>query len=245
MATRMESSAALTRHSGLGRERIFFVGMASAILLMMLTGFGNSYYLRALADAPPLPLFIHLHALVFTAWVLFFFVQAMLIATGQPALHRRLGAAGGVLAGVITILGIMTLLRGARSGHNPGGPFPDALAFLVTPLFDILLFAGFVLAGLYWRRRREAHMRLMLLATIGGFLWPAITRLPYVSGQFLPMFSMLALFVVAGPVHDLMSRRRVHPVYLWGGLLILASFPARRAVGMSDAWHRFAQWLIG
>jgi hypothetical protein len=84
----------------------------------------------------------------------------------------------------------------------------------------------------------------MLLATVGGLMWPTITRLPYLSGRFLPMFGYLVLFVVAGPVHDLMTRRRVHAVYVWGGLLILASFPVRRAIGLSDTWRRIAAWLI-
>lgn len=246
MATRMEDPTKRQTHSGHHRSgNYFYVAMAGAILLTILLGFGRGYFFRALTDAPPLPPFIHLHAIVFTGWVIFFLVQTALVASGRPATHRRLGVAGAVLAGVVILLGIATSLHGARSGHNPGGPFPNALGFLITPLGDILLFAGFVLAGLWYRRRREAHKRLMLLAAVGGFLWPAITRLPYMTGKFLPMFGLLTLFVLAGPVHDLMTRRRIHPVYVWGGLLILASFPVRRIIGTSEAWQRLAQWMIG
>jgi hypothetical protein len=246
MATRMEAPTVRPAGGGVDRNAsYFYVAMAGAILLTMLLGFGRSYYLRAFTDAPPLPPFIHLHAIVFTGWVLFFLGQTVLVVSGHRTLHRRLGVAGGGLAGVVVLLGIATSLHGARSGHNPGGPFPDALGFLVTPLGDILLFAGFVLAGLYHRRQPEAHKRLMLLATIGGFLWPAITRLPYLTGRFLPMIGLLTLFVLAGPAHDLMTRRRIHPVYLWGGLLILVSFPVRRVIGMSEAWQGIARWMIG
>lgn len=84
----------------------------------------------------------------------------------------------------------------------------------------------------------------MLLAIVGGLLWPAITRIPYVTGRFIPMFGLMVLFVLAGPVHDLITRRRVHAVYVWGGMLILASFPNRRAIGMSETWHNIAVWLI-
>ena len=221
--------------------KIFYTGMASAILLTILTGFGASYYRRA----APFSALVYLHAGVFTGWVLLFFAQTVLVAAGHTRLHRRLGVAGGGLAGLMIVLGPVTAIHGARNGHNPGGPYPDALAFLVVGLSDIFLFSGFVIAGLYYRRRRQVHKRLMLLATIGGLLWPAITRLPYVRGQFLPMFALLALFVLAGPVHDLLTRRRVHAVYVWGGLLILASFPIRRSIGLSDTWHRIAAWLIG
>ena len=102
----------------------------------------------------------------------------------------------------MVVLGVTAALEGARRGHNPGGPYPDALGFLIVGLTDILLFTVFVGAGLYYRHRREAHRRLMLLATVGGLMWPTITRLPYVAGRFLPMFGLLVLFVLAGPVHD-------------------------------------------
>jgi hypothetical protein len=229
----------------LGGDRLFYTGMAAAILLAVVAAFGGRYYLRAFTAAPPLPPYVHIHAVVFTGWVLFFLAQTALVATGGVRLHRRLGVAGGVLAGLMVVLGVTTALEGARRGHNPsGGAYPDALGFLVVGLTDILLFTAFVGAGLYYRHRREAHRRLMLLATVGGLMWPTITRLPYVAGRFLPMFGLLALFVLAGAAYDLLTRRRVHPVYLWGGLLILASLPVRRAVGLSETWHRVAAWLI-
>jgi hypothetical protein len=157
------------------------------------------------------------------SWVLLFFAQTTLVAAGRTNLHRRLGLVGGMLAVLMIILGPVVAIYGARHGHNPGGPYPDAMGFLVVGLTDIILFTGFVVAGYYHRRHREYHKRLMLLATIGGLLWPAITRLPYVRGQFLAMFGLLALFVLAGPSCDLIARRRVHVVYLWGSMLILAS----------------------
>jgi hypothetical protein len=45
-------------------------------------------------------------------------------------------------------------------------PYPDSLAFLIVGLVDILIFAGFVTAGLYFRRHAELHKRLMLLAML-------------------------------------------------------------------------------
>jgi hypothetical protein len=56
------------------------------------------------------------------------------------------------------------------------------------------------------------------------------------------MFSVLGMLVLAAPVRDLWTSRRVHPVSLWGGLLILASFPC--VLQSADAWHSFAAWLI-
>ncbi len=240
MLTQRESVTA----SHVGARSLFFTGMASVILLTVLAAFSGTYYLRAFSAKPPFSALVHVHAFAFTLWVLLFFAQTTLIAVERADLHRRLGKAGAVLAGVMIVRGYAVAVGGARHGRGAGGPFPDALAFLVVPLADITLFAGFVTAALYYRRQREMHQRLMLLANIGGLMWPAITRLPYVRGRFPLMFGLLALFVLAGPAYELATRRRVHPVFLWGGLLILVSLPLRRAVGMSHAWHDFAAWLI-
>ena len=138
----------------------------------------------------------------------------------------------------------MTAIKGARDGWNPGGPYPDSLAFLIVGLVDVLIFAGFVTAGLYFRRRAELHKRLMLLATVGGLMWPAITRMPYVAGRPILMFGLLGALVLASAVRDVWLRSPVRLVSLWGGLLILAAFPIRVAIGPTASWHSFAAWLI-
>jgi hypothetical protein len=46
-------------------------------------------------------------------------------------------------------------------------------------------------------------------------------------------------------IHDWKSRRRVHPVYLWGGAIILISGPLRAALGNSTAWQSFAHFRVG
>jgi hypothetical protein len=54
----------------------------------------------------------------------------------------------------------------------------------------------------------------------------------------------MLLFIVAAPVCDLLSRRRPHPISVWGGLLLLVSLPGRFAIAQTAAWHQFARWLI-
>ena len=111
-------------------------------------------------------------------------------------------------------------------------------------LRDIFVFAAFVTAGLYFRTRGDVHKRLMLLGTIGGLMWPAITRMPVVAGRLPAMLGLMAALVIAPPVCDLLARRRLHPIDLWGGLMILASFPLSGAIARTAAWHSFAAWLI-
>jgi hypothetical protein len=72
---------------------------------------------------------------------------------------------------------------------------------------------------------------------------PAISRMVE-KRSVLAMFLTVA-FVVVAMIHDWLSRRRVHPVYIFGGLLLLVSGPLRAVIGNSAAWQSFARMLVG
>src|SRR5262249_58275322 len=81
-----------------GAHRWFFRGMAFAVVAMVVTGFAPTYYLRPLFATPALPLSIHIHGALFTAWVLLFLAQTSLVAANRTDLHRRLGVIGVLCA---------------------------------------------------------------------------------------------------------------------------------------------------
>ena len=227
------------------RRSMYYQGVAVAVLLTIAVGFAPSYYARLSSAGNPVPLIVHVHAAVFTLWILLVITQTALVASSRTAIHRRVGMLAAVMVPVMLGLGYATAVTGARAGWNPsGGVFGDALGFMAVSVLDLLLFSGFFLAGFLYRGRPGWHKRLMMLSAMGGFLWPAITRIPGVAGQAPAMFALLTAFLLAGPIQDLRTTRRVHPVNLWGSLIVLASFPLRRAIGTSDAWHRLAEWLI-
>jgi hypothetical protein len=215
--------------TGRSRERMLYTGMAIFSAAVIFAGFSRTYYLKALfADLPLTPL-VHLHGMV---------------AAKRTDLHRHLGVAGGVLAGLMIIVGPMTAIAAAKRGFGaPGGPPP--LVFLTIPLFDILVFAILVVAGLYYRQRPDVHKRLMLLSTI-SILPPGIARLPFdfiLGTGPLAFFGLADLVLLACATYDTITRRRLHPAYLWGGLLIIVSHPLRLAIGGTGAWLTFARWL--
>ena len=45
-------------------------------------------------------------------------------------------------------------------------------------------------------------------------------------------------------MYDVVSRRRVHPAYLWGGLLIVVSRSLRDMVGQTGTWHAVARLIL-
>jgi hypothetical protein len=241
------TTAQIARHGETrvsARRHGFYVGMAVAILAIVLTAFGQRYFLRLPSRTLALAAIVHVHAALFTSWILLFIAQTTLVAAHRVDIHRRLGILGALLAPAIVVLGVAVSIHGGRTGWKPGGAFRTPLEFMIVPLWDIAIFAVLVAAALYHRRRAELHRRLMLLATVGGLLWAAVTRVPPIRGKLPAMLGVMLLFVIASPLRDLVARRRPHPIDLWGGLLILVSVPLRTMIARTDAWHAFAGWLV-
>jgi hypothetical protein len=244
------SRLTLTRST---RDRWFFSGMAGAAAVTVFCGFAPTYYLKASYGAPSLSPLIHLHGVMFTAWIVLSVVQTALIAARRTAVHRRLGIAGAVLAPAMIVVGGAVAIAAASRPPAPDLPpgFPSPLTFLVIPLGDLVAFAVLVSAGLYNRRSRDIHKRLMLLATI-ALLNAGLGRLVFPGGMLaflsLPanpvtLIGVTALFVAACWSYDRATLGRIHPAFFWGGTFIIAADILRLAIGTTAAWLTFAAWL--
>ena len=108
----------------------------------------------------------------------------------------------------------------------------------------MLVFAPLVAAAVWYRRRPETHKRLMLLATV-SLLAAAVARLPTALAAAGPpfYFGVVDLLILTAVLYDIITRRKVHPVYVWGGLAILASQVIRLALSGTSAWLTVAAWL--
>jgi hypothetical protein len=228
-------------------ERRFFMGMTLVMLVTVVVGFSRSFFLRPLFPEWPAATetIFYVHGAAAAAWIMLLVVQASLVSAGRTGLHRRLGALSAGLAPVVVVLGLAGALVAAR---RPTGfveiPIPP-LQFLAIPIFDIVLFGAFAWLAIAQRRNAQAHKRWMLLATI-NMLPAAIARWPGVA-PFGPLafFGIADLFVIALAAWDFRSRGRLHPVTLWGGLLVIVSQPVRLVVSGTAWWQGFAQWLTG
>lgn len=180
------------------------------------------------------------HGILFSGWVVLFLVQAALAASGQTKLHRRLGVAAAGLAVIMVVTAPPMAIALARRGMPPGEP----LVFLLVILTDLLLFGVFVGAGLFNRRQRETHKRFMVLAMV-SMLPPGISRWPIAVQHPAPVImGVMLVFLAAAPICDLLARRRLNRVSLWGGVAVLVSLPLRFAVAQTAVWHTIASWLI-
>ena len=222
-------------------DRIFFGGMAWASLLTLLVGFAPTYFVRSSA-LPALSPFYHLHGALFTSWIVLFVVQTVLVARRRTDIHRRLGVAGAVLAFAVFVMGVAVAVETLRRGG--GTHIAEPVAFLAIPLGDVITFAILVAAAVAYRRRTDAHKRLMLLATI-SVLTAAVARgLAQVNaGGPMGLFLGTDIFVLALILYDYASRGQVHPASLWGGLLIIVFKPLLFAASSTSAWLAFANTL--
>jgi len=219
--------------------------------LLVVIGFGPTYYLRFFTGGPtatisgrPFTLLAHVHAALFTAWVLLFITQTVLVAQRRVRLHRQLGVAGAVLALSMVVAGFAMIMPRA------GGELP------IVPFFEMVLFATFVTLAIALRRAPESHKRLILLAN-ASILEAAVGRVPGVrvlaamvsrlpgSRPFVASCGLALLYVVAGIVYDLISRRRVHRVYIFGGTFLALMTPVRVLLSRTAAWHAFAGLFTG
>lgn len=229
-------------------DRVFYGSMGVLLGLVAVAGFAPTFYLRSWFGAPPtvtgsteLSTLAVFHGATFTAWMALFIIQTSLIAARRVALHRRLGLAGVALAGLMVVVGYVTAVGAARRGASPPGA--DSLQFLVVPLFDLALFAGFVVAAVLQRRNKEAHKRLMLLGYI-SIIAAGVARLPGVLpyGPFV-FFGIAYGLSLLGVAYDQWSRQRIHRVYYWGIALLVISVPGRLLLSSTPAWRSFAEFL--
>src|SRR5262245_4023734 len=229
-------------------DRVFYSSVAIAMALAVFVGFAPTFFLKMFGAGPmvtisgsPFTPLVYAHAALFTSWVLLFIVLTALVASHRVAVHRRMGIAGGVLAAMMVIVGTSLAISGAARGMAPPGIQP--LAFLAVPLFDMLFFSSLVGAALWFRANKETHKRLMLLAYI-SIIAAAVARWPGVMPLGpLAFYGGAFIFLLAAVVYDLITRRRVHPAYIWGGGALVVSVPLRLMISGTAAWRAFAEFV--
>jgi hypothetical protein len=225
------------------RLRLFFVVMAAAVIVTVFAGFAPTFYLRgSFTQNRSMSALLHVHGIVFSAWVSLFLIQTLLIARGSRRLHQRLGWIGAGIAAAMVMLVTAAVIE--QLGRVNGFP-PPPLA-LALSAFDIIVFGLFVGTGVYLRKRPDWHKRFMLSATIillgapmfrfiihfvgtGDMAKVSIVSTLLVDAFFLPCF-----------VYDLLTRHRVHPAYLVALVLIVLDQVAQATVVSWTPWINFS-----
>ncbi len=205
--------------------------MAVFLLVLNFVGFAPTFFLKPLFDTPELPVYTHLHGALFASWFVLLFLQTALVARGNVGLHRRLGMFGAALAAAMVASGLAVLYFGVVAFRASGGSLPRASAFAWGNLTLLIAFASFVTLAMVYRRRVDAHKRLMLLATLSMTgqalariaVFPGLQIGPREASEAVYGLGGLALLLVVVAIHDLRERSTLHPSVKWGCPLLLGS----------------------
>ena len=235
-----------------GRSPVF-VFAALLLLALAITGFWPQYWGAMLAGRPLKPpanhWAVHVHASLFTTWLAILLVQSALVWRGRTRMHRQLGPLLAAFGFVAALMGLYAGGALARYSTTIGRTVNEAAAFLFAPLSDMLVFAAFLAAAVVWRRRPEAHKRLMILAAYSMAL-VAFARLVGRTVGFderwvwMPaLMAPLLLIVATDAALRRTQRPRVHPVW-WIGIVAYLLLVNRDPVMDSDTWLAIGRWLL-
>jgi hypothetical protein len=213
-------------------DRYFYLWMAGAFVLVAFGGFIPTFWARVASGTFHAPPIVYIHGALLFTWTWFYFVQTALITARRTMDHRAWGLAGialfSVLMCTILVTEMAVLKRDGALGMGDGARRFAAVTLCAWPLMT-----GLFTMAIANIRRPHVHKRFMTLLMI-GMMTPAIARVfltlfapPGVAGPPPPFVSVppaLAadLFLVVAMVYDWRTRGRPHPVYVYGGLLLLA-----------------------
>lgn len=201
-------------------ERKFYSRMALFLVLLVLLGFGPSFYLRGAVPSYPRPNptlspWVIVHGTIFTMWMALIVAQTQLISARKHSVHMHLGKLGMLFA--ILMIPVMYLTAVWQVARANQAPFTDPLTWTIVPLSVIIPFAILIWNGWQHRRDVQFHKRIMLSAAIMVVMGPAIGRLPIAPpttvGITILLLLGLALFV---------------PLFLWDRRTIGQVHPATR-----------------
>jgi hypothetical protein len=232
-------------------SRYFYVWMATGYLIVAFGGFIPTYWAKVATGTFPGPAFLHIHGMLLFSWVCFYFTQTAFVAAGRVSSHRNWGMAGISLFTIVICSVLVAQMAVIKAAESQG--FGDAARrFSAVALGALPLMAGLFALAIANTRRPEIHKRWMVLL-MSGMMTPAIARVfltlfalhgaalepppPFVS---VPPALLADLFVVVAIVRDWRTLGKVHTVYVYGGLVLLAQQLLTPLIAATGTWMQIA-----
>jgi hypothetical protein len=246
-------------------DRWIFVFMACWYIAIVLTGFIPDSLEKVAAvqagQRPPFPTVLHVHAALMGSFLLLLLSQAVLMATGRCALHKRVGIAAFALVPALVVAGtilaptIYHQVWDFAQAAQP--PVQKVMQGRLLALENILLLQGrigilfplFMVIGLAARGGNAGlHKRMMFLATamplpaaIDRMHWLP-TTLP-VSPVATDLYTLLAVSPLF--VWDVVRNQRVNEAYwVWLAINLPAALLVYR-LWDTPGWHATARSIMG
>jgi len=216
-------------------DRVFFSLAGAWFVALTFVGFSPTFFLRSVPGE--LPAHQIVHGVVFSAWVVLFFVQALLISTHHMRWHMKLGAASLAILLLMIPVGFHVVLVKAAAGDKS----IDDAGF---NLAEMTLGFAFAFAGLANRKRPFVHKRLMLFATL-MLTVAAADRVAFIVGleEIRAFRKLLAMTPgIATVAYDALYHRRI-PI-LSATLLTLVWLVVWFIISDYVFTHAVGEWII-
>jgi hypothetical protein len=237
-------------------ERYFYPISTVALLVLTVVGFQLFYFHSQMYPGrpitPPIKALIITHGVAMSLWMLLAILQPFLIAGGNRKLHMLLGKVAAVIAVCLVGLGIKMGVASCQVAPPDlmYGPLTPK-QFLIVPVGDIALFALFVAAGVWWRKRPDIHKPMMFLASLTA-VGAAISRMDFLNHVYLgtiweKLFGFFFFTVVAGGVFLIVKCvvfRKFDRWFAIGFGVMAAWFLMVSQGATTTAWDKIASLLL-
>lgn len=232
-----------------GFQPSFHFWLVLAMCFFVFAGFGLHSALPALqGNFPPAPPFVHIHAVVFCAWMLLLLAQTGLVCAGNVKLHCSMGMWGIAHASAIMLIGLSIQLIASRAGMDAGrDPGTDGLYLGILAVIGFtILFTG----AIRNRQRPQVHRQAICFAML-PVLPPGVNRFWFnVLGLddpiptfwlYLTLWSMAAALLV----FEWRSAGRIGKWSVFGAGWILLQGAVHEAVVGAGWFSEFSRMVLG
>jgi len=228
-------------------DSYFYIGLAVFMTGIAIVGFWRTYFVQFFQGTLDAHWIIHVHVVVFGAWLILFLGQAILASKNKINVHKTIGGYFGIPWGVLLlIIGVIVTFAVIAPGVGEDHTAQNYAVPLLASLGDLLAFAILLAAAILYRKRPAVHKRFMVLAT-ASLMEAPVARIAREMAMpegflFLVLVSLSPVFIAMG--YDRWKRGSVHNVY-WIGLGFLI-FKLTRFIwaAESDWWLALSEWLI-
>lgn len=227
---------------GASAEERFFMTSAVTMAVTIVAGFSLNVVMGRSTFASPLP--VHLHALLFMGWVALYLVQNGLVASGNVAVHRRLGWVSAAWLPAMISSALYVIVSMLRRGAVPF--FFTPIGFLTMDVMILASFVALVVTAIRLRRRTDWHRRLMFCGmavfTANGLgrLLPMPLLIPYAAEAAV---AASLVFPIWGMLSDRRRRGRIHPAWWCGVAVILGGQALGEVVAHTPMGLTLYHWV--
>ena len=219
-------------------RRVSYISLGALMAFIAIVGFWPRYFGPLVLGTLVQPLLIHVHATVFTGWLVLFLLQAYFAATKRVPLHMTVGRMGIWYGGLLILVGLTTgVLRAV--GSAPG----RAEQLLLVAIEDMAMFGGFFGAAIWYRKKPKFHRPAMVVAAT-ALLVAAVARMTFLPPDGPIRLAIWAMPVLIAIAIEFRQTRRVHPIYVLGLVVFVVRRYSVPLIAPTAAWGSFAHWVF-